>query len=86
MKQRLLHVLIAFDQLVWVLVTLGRGYPDETISAAAWRLERQGKLLGRIMRSLIDALFWPLERDHCRRVFENELRRYHLPSSYRDGG
>ena len=34
MKQRLLNLLIAIDQLLWVLLTLGRGHPDETISAA----------------------------------------------------
>jgi hypothetical protein len=38
MKQRLLNVLIAIDQLAWVVLTLGAGHPDETISAAAWRM------------------------------------------------
>ena len=35
-------MLIAIDQLLWVLLTLGKGHPDETISAA-WRMEQQGK-------------------------------------------
>ena len=34
MKQRILNLLIALDQLAWVLLTLGKGHPDETISAA----------------------------------------------------
>ena len=38
-QQRILHILIAIDQLAWVLLTLGRGHPDETISAASWRME-----------------------------------------------
>lgn len=85
-RQRVLNVLIAIDQLAWVLLTLGKGHPDETISAAAWRMEQQGKLAGRILRPLIDALFWPLERDHCRLSFESEVRGAQLPDAYRASG
>ena len=84
MKQRILNILIALDQLAWVVLTLGKGSPDETISAAAWRMEQQGKLAGRVLRPLIDALFWPLERDHCRTSFESERRGAHLPAAYRN--
>ena len=84
MKQRILNILIALDQLAWVLLTLGKGHPDETISAAAWRMEQQGKLAGRILRPLIDALFFPLEREHCRLSFESEVRGTHLPAAYRE--
>jgi hypothetical protein len=83
MKDRLLHILIAFDQLAWVLVTFGKGYPDETISAAAWRMERQGKIAGRVLRPLVDLLFRPLERDHCYRAWLSEVQRSHLPSAYK---
>lgn len=82
MKRRILNLLIALDQLAWVLLTLGRGHPDETISAAAWRMEQQGKLAGRVLRPIIDALFRPLERDHCRNSFESERRGAHLPAAY----
>lgn len=82
-RQRVLNVLIAIDQLAWVLLTLGRGHPDETISAAAWRMEQQGKMAGRILRPLIDVLFRPLERDHCRLSFESEVRGAQLPDAYR---
>jgi hypothetical protein len=64
-QQRLLIVLIAIDHLVLAVVTLGRCVRGETISAALWSLERDGKLQGRIGRPLVDALFRPLERDHC---------------------
>ena len=84
MKQRILNLLIALDQLAWVIVTLGEGKPDETISAAAWRMEQQGKLAGRVLRPLIDALFRPLERDHCRLSFESEVRGAQLPAAYRE--
>ena len=83
MKQRILNLLIALDQLAWVLLTLGRGHPDETISAAAWRMEQQGKLVGRILRPLIDLLFLPIERDHCRKAWLSEVQRSQLPSDYK---
>jgi hypothetical protein len=82
MKQRLLNVLIAIDQLAWVILTLGKGSPDETISAASWRMEQQGKIAGRIFRPLIDLLFRPIEKDHCRKSFESERRGAHLPDYY----
>lgn len=84
MKQRILNLLIALDQLAWVIVTLGKGKPDETISAALWRMEQEGKLVGRILRPLIDALFRPIEKDHCRKSFESERRGAHLPAAYRE--
>jgi hypothetical protein len=80
----LLNILIAIDQLAWVVLTLGKGYPDETISAALWRMEQQGKTAGRVFRPLVDFLFRPLERDHCRLSFESEVRGAQLPSAYRE--
>lgn len=84
LRQRILNLLIALDQLAWVIVTLGKGKPDETISAALWRMEQEGKLAGRILRPVIDALARPLERDHCRKSFEAEQRGAHLPAAYRE--
>ena len=83
LKTRFLNVLIAVDQLLWVLVTLGKGHPDETISAALWRMEQQGKIAGRVLRPLIDALFRPLERDHCYKAWLSEVQRSQLPSAYK---
>lgn len=82
MKRRLRNILIAVDQLAWVVITLGAGSPDETVSAAAWRMERQGKLAGRILRPLIDWLFRPIELDHCRSSYMAETARAQLPSFY----
>ena len=79
MKQYLLNVAIATDQ---VLNALRGGSPDETLSAAAWRTEQKGRLLGRVFRPLIDLLFRPLERDHCRTSFESERNGWHLPEEY----
>lgn len=88
MKQRLLNLLIALDQLAWVVVTLGKGHPDETISAAAWRMEQQGKWAGKVLRPLIDILALVLtlgwDKNHCRTAYESEQRRKQLPAIYRN--
>ena len=81
LSKRLLNILIAFDQLVYVLLTLGEGMPDETMSSAAWRAELDGTP-GRVFRPLIDALFF-FEKDHCRNAYESELLRRQLPDSYK---
>lgn len=83
LKQRLLNFLIAIDQLLWVTFTLGKGHPDETISAAAYRMEQQGKLAGKILRPFIDFLFLALENDHCYKSFESERLGKQLPAIYR---
>ena len=85
LKRRLLNVAISIDQLAWVLLTLGNGSPDETISAALWRMEHQGKRAGRWFRPVVDGLFWMFERDHCHQAYLSEFRKLQLPGSYRDG-
>lgn len=82
MKRRLFNLVVALDQLAYVIVTLGAGHPDETLSAAAWRTEQDGKLLGRFFRPLIDFIARPFERDHCRTAYESEIERRHLPRHY----
>jgi hypothetical protein len=82
-KQRLLNLLIAVDQLIWVTLTFGEGMPDETISAALYRMEREGRPSGKLLRPLVDVLFSPFERDHCKLSFESELRGTQLPPEYR---
>ena len=84
MKQRLFNIGVALDQLVYVLLTLGAGSPDETLSAAAWRTEQDGKFWGVVMRPVIDLLYRPFERDHCRTAFESEVQRKHLPAEYQE--
>lgn len=67
--------MIALDQLLWVLVSLGYGFPDETVSSAMYRYEKSEKKVGIIMRPLIDKLFF-WEPQHCRKAFLS--RRVHL--------
>lgn len=83
MKRRLLNILIAIDQLIYVLLTLGHGSPDETLSAAAYRLWLRGQIGGRYFKPAIDLLFSPFERDHCRCSHRAEMERRQLPRGYR---
>ena len=83
MRQRLLNLAVALDQLAYVLLTLGAGHPDETLSAAAWRTEKKGRLLGQLFRPAIDLLFRPFEREHCRRAYLAERQGRQLPKEYR---
>ncbi len=81
--KRIFNLAVAIDQLAYVLLTLGAGHPDETLSAAAWRTEQSGKLGGRIFRPVIDLLFLPLEREHCYRAYLAERLGRQLPPEYR---
>lgn len=62
MRRRLLNLLVAIDQLAYVLLTFGHGSPDETLSAAAYRLWLNEQLGGSLFKPLIDTVFLPLER------------------------
>ena len=82
-KVRIINLLIAIDQLFWVLITLGHGSPDETISSAMYRFEQDGKLIGKIMRPVIDTLFW-FHVEHCKNAYLSEKTGAHLPKVYRE--
>lgn len=75
MKRRILHILIGLDQFLWCLVTLGHSHPDITLSAAAYVSEARGKRWAKVARPVIDWLFRPIERNHCRRAYMAELAR-----------
>lgn len=79
MRQYTLFLLIAIDQLINVLCG---GYPDETMSARAWRGEQDGKLMGKFFRPKIDWLFSPWGPDHCKQSHESEITRSQFPSTY----
>lgn len=82
LRARLLNLMVALDQLVYVLLTMGHGSPDETLSAAAYRLWLRDQWGGRYFKPVIDLLFLPLERDHCKRSYRAEMERRHLPGGY----
>jgi hypothetical protein len=83
MADRGLNILIALDQFLFCVVTLGGSYPDETASSAAWRMEKQGKFFG-FTRPLIDALFWVLQKEHCKKSYESEMLRLQSPRGLND--
>lgn len=71
------NLLIAIDQLLNVLAG---GYPDETLSARAWRWSLQGRR--EWPRLVIDGLFF-WEPGHCEASYRSEWARRHYPSHYR---
>lgn len=78
------QLLIAIDQLLNVLVTpLQRSaWADETLSARAFRADRDGKVFGRIFRPAIDWIFF-WQDAHCRTAYEREQQRTHIAPEYR---
>ncbi|MEO8119537.1 MAG: hypothetical protein ABI606_09475 [Rhodoferax sp.] len=74
MKQRILALLIALDVFLFACLCLGNVRRNETASSAAWSLEQDGKLLGRIFRPLIDWLFHLVQKDHCAASWRNERK------------
>lgn len=84
MKKRILNLLIAVDQLIWVIITLGSGSPDETISSATYRGWLNNNRVALIAKPVIDFLFLPVERNHCRESYIAEKKNHHLPEHFRD--
>lgn len=78
MRAYLLNVLIAFDQLLNALIG---GWPDETMSAWAYRVRRDGKPWG-FMADVIDALFF-WQPDHCMQSYLTEKLKKQLPPEER---
>ena len=78
LKRRFYHFAVSLDQFIWVIATLGWGFPDETISSAAWRYEQKDHMFGRIARPLIDLIFF-WDKNHCQVSYETEMMRKHSP-------
>ena len=72
-------VAIAIDQLGNALIG---GYPDESISAHAYRWRRDGKTA--TPAKVINAIFFT-QLDHCHAAYLNECKRRQLPPEYRQG-
>jgi hypothetical protein len=85
------QLFIAVDQLLNVLVTplQGGAWADETLSSRAYRMDRDGKPWGRVMRPVIDWLFgWQTlpagAQGHCHAAWLKEGLRMHVPPEMRD--
>ena len=73
----LINLLIAVDQLANSILV---GYPDETLSSRAHRMQVQGKWFGWTARA-IDAMFHP---GHCKEAYDAERARAEMPPLLRD--
>ena len=69
---------LAFDQLL--NAALG-GYPDESLSARAFRWDRDGKR--KWPKKIINAMFFWM-RDHCYSAYHCEQELRHFPPEYRE--
>lgn len=66
----MLRFLIWLDQRIFWIATLGNCHPSETISAAAYRGEQQGRLIAKIARPCIDFLLqWWGPQPHCKQAY-----------------
>ena len=74
------NFLIGIDQAINALVKLsdGYGYPDEMLSARAWRLREQHP---RLRRGIDRLFFW--DKDHCQECYDIEANRAQFPEIYR---
>lgn len=84
MKWYVINLFCALDQLVNALFA---GWCDETMSAHLYRLHRDGKPWGWLMR-VVDALFaWqsraPGASGHCMSAYLKECQRYQSPPEER---
>lgn len=66
---RIINILLTFDCFVFSLLTLGKAYPSESFSSAAYRAETRGLFYGRA-RPVIDWLFsWLGQTEHCKAAY-----------------
>lgn len=75
-----LRLALAIDQLLNVAIC--NGEPDETMSSAVYRMERDGRFWG-FMRPVIDRLFW-FQPNHCKKAYESELLRLQYAKEFQN--
>lgn len=64
---RLFVLAVALDAFLFAIVCFGNVKHGECASSAAWDLKRQGKWQGRVAVAVIDFLFSPWMKEHCRK-------------------
>lgn len=77
----IIRTLLAIDQLLNVVIC--NGSPDETMSAASYRMHRDGRFWG-FMMPVIDLMFWWQGPNHCKNAYLKELERTQYPAEYRE--
>lgn len=78
LKAYLWNLAIAADQFV---NTVFSGYPDETFSARVYRKARAGQWFWKLLREIIDGIFF-WQTAHCAESFFSEERRAHSPGEF----
>ena len=71
MSKYLFNILVAIDLLLAAVCGCRR---NETLSAAAYSLEKDAKFWGRVWRPVIDLLLSWREYEHCRKQHELETK------------
>ena len=78
---RVINILLTLDCFLFSVATLGKSYPFESFSSAAYRAEKHGRFYGRT-RKWIDKLFSLLgQTDHCKAAYESA--KFNLPEDQR---
>lgn len=66
---RVVNIIFAWDCALFSTLTLGKAYPGESFSSAAYRAESLGMFYGKV-RPAIDWLFsWLGQKDHCKTAY-----------------
>jgi hypothetical protein len=81
-RQRILNLLVCLDSLALSVLTLGKSWPGETISSAAYRAEIQGWFFGRARKPIDWLLSW-LEDNHCQQAYVYATLKRNLPRDMR---
>lgn len=78
---RIVNILFTLDCFLFSVATLGKAYPGESFSSAAYRAESYGMVYG-IARKWIDKLFSLLGQvDHCKVAYSSA--KLNLPEDMR---
>ena len=72
------QILVGIDQLVNAI--LG-GYADETLSSRCYR-NAQKYWYAKLGQKILDLIFLPFGREHCKQAYESELNNKHLGEDY----
>lgn len=78
------QIAIAIDQLLNALLRLlgVESWADESLSSHAYRMDRDDKPWGMILRPIIDTIFFWQYR-HCFHAYLSEKNRMQLPPEFR---
>ena len=80
LKTYLYNLAVMLDQAVNTILC---GFPDETISARAYRRASDGIRWGIVARKVIDTIFF-FDPNHCYESYKSEHHRRQMPPEYRE--